>query len=59
MKYSHTETKRLALVFVVLKPRQLSDNEEEVDEGEVREALGGDVDLGGTHEEGETTSLRR
>lgn len=36
---------KLALVFAVLKFRQLSNNEQEVDDGEVRQALCGDVDL--------------
>lgn len=37
--------KKITLVFVVLKFRQLSNNKEEVDDGEVREALCSDVDL--------------
>lgn len=36
---------KITLVFVVLKFRQLSNNKEEVDDGEVREALCSDVDL--------------
>lgn len=35
----------LALVFAVLKFRQLSNNKQEVDDREVRKAFCGDVDL--------------
>ncbi|TNN72879.1 hypothetical protein EYF80_016808 [Liparis tanakae] len=42
-KEERSETTSGSIAY--FKPRQLSDNEEEVDEGEVREALGGDVDL--------------
>lgn len=40
-----TSVKKLTLVFGILKFRQLSNNEQEVDDGEVRQALCGDVDL--------------
>lgn len=36
---------RTTLIFAVLKFRQLSDDEQEVDDGKVRQALCGDVDL--------------
>lgn len=37
--------KNLALIFAVLKFGQLSNNEQEVDDGEVRQTFGGDVYL--------------
>lgn len=40
-----TGVSKLTLVFSVLKFRQLSNNEQEVNDGEVRQALCGDVDL--------------
>lgn len=44
-KGKRLKKKKLALVFAVLKFRQLSNNKQEVDDGKVREALCGDVDL--------------
>lgn len=43
--YRPPGVQKLTLIFGVLKFRQLSNNEQEVDDGEVRQALCGDVDL--------------
>lgn len=41
----HYKKKILALIFAVLKFGQLSNNEQEADDGEVRQTLCGDVYL--------------